>query len=537
MPYGRDDEEKRQYAAVYRHIIQKALDKYTDKLHRKFTCERFDEDVRSGPIAERLYERLASSDVVIADISGSNPNVMYEVGIRHGRRHGTILVANARFNDAALRPFDLAHVSIIYYEDVDAPGGNKKAIADIQRCLRGLLDGTSARDSPPLRVLLKQDRDGSGKTAPSVVDHWIERVDRGTPGVPNVHFSIFSLEFASGPLDPFLMRGFSFDASGAFHSRWETKYLRVKSESHNEVMTEYVYRSWIVGERWPRSGFGMCRFGVSPHTGGMTTGSGFYLAGEEPNPQRRNYELRRLDEGLRRKLKIGRLVLDEKQLARIVPALASELGTGPVAADPLFLAASPGAGQLVRSRAVSPAPRRKGMSPASRRGHAQPLTAAIAEAKKGWRSGGIPIGSVLSIGGTIVGRGYNRRVQEGNPILHGEMDCLRNAGRLTAADYRRSVLYTTLSPCAMCTGAILLYRIPVVVIGEHDTFLGREDLLRAAGVEVIVLDDARCIAMMKAFIAAKPALWNEDIGEPGRGRRLSARPAAKRRPVLAASFE
>ncbi|MET0565797.1 MAG: nucleoside deaminase [Acidimicrobiia bacterium] len=141
------------------------------------------------------------------------------------------------------------------------------------------------------------------------------------------------------------------------------------------------------------------------------------------------------------------------------------------------------------------------------------LDSAIDEAGLGLAEGGIPIGSVLVLDGQIVGRGHNRRVQKGSPILHGEMDALENAGRLVAAEYRRSVIYTTLSPCHMCTGAILLYGIPRVVIGENHTFLGAEDLLRANGVEVVVADDRRCIDMMAGFIEARPDLWNEDIGE------------------------
>jgi cytosine deaminase len=141
------------------------------------------------------------------------------------------------------------------------------------------------------------------------------------------------------------------------------------------------------------------------------------------------------------------------------------------------------------------------------------LDAAFDEAGIGLAEGGIPIGSVLVLDGEIVGRGHNRRVQKGSPILHGEMDALENAGRLIAAEYRRSVIYTTLSPCHMCTGAILLYEIPKVVIGENRTYLGAEDLLRENGVEVVVVDDERCIDMMTAFIRAKPELWNEDIGE------------------------
>src|SRR4051812_30179500 len=141
------------------------------------------------------------------------------------------------------------------------------------------------------------------------------------------------------------------------------------------------------------------------------------------------------------------------------------------------------------------------------------LLAAIEEARAGEREGGIPIGSVLVHGGRILGSGHNRRVQRGSAILHGEMDALENAGRHPAAVYRESVLYTTLSPCAMCSGAILLYGIPRVVVGENATFLGEESLLRARGVEVEVLQDERCIAMMEAFIREHPQLWNEDIGK------------------------
>jgi cytosine deaminase len=140
------------------------------------------------------------------------------------------------------------------------------------------------------------------------------------------------------------------------------------------------------------------------------------------------------------------------------------------------------------------------------------IDAAIAEAQAGLAEGGIPIGSVLVHEGRIIGRGHNRRVQRGSAILHAEMDALESAGRLPATVYTRSVLYTTLSPCAMCTGAILLYRIPRVVVGENATFRGEEDLLRSRGVEVTVLQDGRCIEMMQRFIRERPVLWNEDIG-------------------------
>lgn len=141
------------------------------------------------------------------------------------------------------------------------------------------------------------------------------------------------------------------------------------------------------------------------------------------------------------------------------------------------------------------------------------MQAAIAEAQAGLAEGGIPIGSVLVHRGVVLGRGHNRRVQQGSAIRHGEMDALENAGRLPAHIYRESVLYTTLSPCAMCSGAILLYGIPRVVIGENQSFLGEEELLRSRGVVVEVVQDSTCVAMMQGFIAGKPGLWNEDIGE------------------------
>jgi len=140
------------------------------------------------------------------------------------------------------------------------------------------------------------------------------------------------------------------------------------------------------------------------------------------------------------------------------------------------------------------------------------MQAAFDEAKQGYDEGGIPIGAVLVHKGRIIGRGHNRRVQKGSAILHGEMDALENAGRQPAQVYRESVLYTTLSPCPMCSGAILLYGIPKVIIGENRTFMGEEELLRSRGVEVQVLQDSRCIELMERFIAENPELWNEDIG-------------------------
>jgi len=141
------------------------------------------------------------------------------------------------------------------------------------------------------------------------------------------------------------------------------------------------------------------------------------------------------------------------------------------------------------------------------------LRAAIEEAERGLSEGGIPIGSVVVHRGRILGRGHNRRVQKGSVILHGEMDALENAGRQPARVYRKSTIYTTLSPCAMCSGTILLYGIPRVVVGENRTFLGEEDLLRSRGVTVEVLQDAQCQELMARFIRAQPSLWAEDIGE------------------------
>lgn len=142
------------------------------------------------------------------------------------------------------------------------------------------------------------------------------------------------------------------------------------------------------------------------------------------------------------------------------------------------------------------------------------LQAALDEARQGLAEGGIPIGSVIVHRDRIIGRGHNRRVQKGSAILHGEMDAFENAGRQPASVYRESVLYTTLSPCSMCTGAILLYGIPRIVVGENRTFMGEESLLRSRGVIVDVVQDPACIELMTDFIASRPELWNEDIGEP-----------------------
>ncbi len=145
--------------------------------------------------------------------------------------------------------------------------------------------------------------------------------------------------------------------------------------------------------------------------------------------------------------------------------------------------------------------------------HAPFMKAAVEEARKGRAAGGIPIGSVLVLDGEIIGRGHNQRVQKGSTIRHAEMDCLEETGRLSASIYKRATLYSTLSPCDMCSGAVLLYGIPHVVVGENKTFQGPEEYVRSRGVRVDVLDDPDCIALMEEFIAAEPSLWNEDIGE------------------------
>ena len=141
------------------------------------------------------------------------------------------------------------------------------------------------------------------------------------------------------------------------------------------------------------------------------------------------------------------------------------------------------------------------------------LDAAIQEARQGLRAGGIPIGSVLVIDGEIVGRGHNKRIQRSSSVLHAEIDCLEDAGRLTAAEYKRSVLYSTLSPCDMCSGAVLLYKIPTVVIGENRTFQGPEDYLRSRGVQLEIVDSSECFGLLQDFIQENVSLWNEDIGE------------------------
>lgn len=142
------------------------------------------------------------------------------------------------------------------------------------------------------------------------------------------------------------------------------------------------------------------------------------------------------------------------------------------------------------------------------------LAHAIKAAQAGAATGGVPIGAALIVDGEVLATGHNKRVQEGSPIKHGETDCLANAGRLPASVYAKATMVTTLSPCDMCTGAILLYKIPRVIVGENSTFVGGEDYLRSRGVEVVVLDNQECIDMMDTFIAAHPDIWNEDIGEP-----------------------
>ena len=229
--------------------------------------------------------------------------------------------------------------------------------------------------------------------------------------------------------------------------------------------------------------------------------SGYYFAAEETPPYRCAYKVRRVDPGLLRLLNRSSLPFDPAQLRKVVPVLKRLVESGRLPFD-----LSDAAPLAVGAPGVPAQPRVKSRDAF--------LDAAIEEASTGRDAGGIPIGSVLVLDGRIIGRGHNKRVQDGSPILHAEMDCLNQAGRLTAAEYRRSVIYTTLSPCAMCTGAILLYGIPTVVIGENRTFRGPEELLAGRGVQLHLVDDPACIRMMKDFIRDHPALWNEDIGEP-----------------------
>lgn len=165
--------------------------------------------------------------------------------------------------------------------------------------------------------------------------------------------------------------------------------------------------------------------------------------------------------------------------------------------------------KLKRAKPVNPSAV-KTLKPAD---HHYFMQEALKEARKGLKEGGIPIGSVLVLKNQIIGRGHNRRVQKGSSILHAEMDCLENAGRLSAKEYRNCTIYSTLSPCEMCTGAILLYKIPVIVIGENVTFKGPENYSRRKGVRIINLQSEECVSLMKEFIRARPKLWNEDIGE------------------------
>jgi len=528
MPYGNDDQARQHHEHVYR-VVKKAVEEFIDDNGSTFVSERFDDHQRAGSFTDQIWRNLDRARVVIADISGTNPNVLYELGIRHARRHGTVLLADS----STPLPADLKDLYVIIYErDLTSERNVADLTNRIRDCLGAIDNPDFALDSPFLGLLASLGGDNQSPLHRSIFDFWVERIDRGSTRHRDIHFSIFAFEYSLGPLAPFRMNGWSYGKNGTFHSKWETKYLRRKPSGDNSVLFEYVYRSWIVGEDRPRSGFGMCVFHADPSTREMVKGSGFYLAGEEPVPTRRNYEMRRLDRKLRHSVSLDEIVLDQHALAKAVPKLAEHLGTAPVRVDPIFTAAEKHAGHgremsdiedtersMLRPFFTLGYPNRR-MRPqhrpiltSARDAHATFFDAAFEEAQLGIRENGIPIGSVLVVDGAIRGRGHNRRVQERSPILHGEMDCLANAGRLSPAEYQRAVIYTTLSPCAMCTGAILLYKIPTVVIGENRNFVGHEDRLKAAGVQVIVLDDPRCITIMKTFIDLQPQLWYEDIGE------------------------
>jgi creatinine deaminase len=518
MPFG-SGVEGRQHDNRYKTIIKAAVEQFNKSTRHPFNCIKANDVMRSGSIVDDFIERLATADVVIADLTSANPNVMYELGVRHALKPGTILLAaeDSSLPLKKLLPFDVDHERTFLYNSRTADG-IEAAKRKIYEALAQFCADPSREDSPVRKTLFGPRkplnrwswRQKDGRIESPLNGWWVERLDRGLPGDPAIHFSIFHFGFKPGLLDPFWMDGYSYAADGAFHSKWETKYLRVKSASQREVVLEYVYRARRDNGLWRRPGFGMCRF-YADNDGRMTLGGGYYLAGEERPPRRCYYEMQKLDADLLKKLGVARLSRNSERLKKIIPRVKARFGTDSVRIDPTFAS--------VGEKSSGDRPHAsRGASDSQSLVDPRFLADAIDEAQKGLEEGGIPIGSVLVLDHKVVGRGHNRRVQNGSPILHGEMDCLNNAGRLTAADYRRAVLYTTLSPCAMCTGAILLYRIPTVVVGENRTFMGREDLLGNANVNIVVLNDTRCAEMMTTFIAAHPELWNEDIGKPGRSK-------------------
>lgn len=497
MPYGGKADQR--FSDRYEQIIKPAVKGFRAPGERRFKCTRADEVRRPGSIPRDFAERLRTADVVIADLSGNNPNVLYELGIRHALKSGTILIAQLD----SVPPFNISQERVIFFDDTGRRG-RRAAIREIRAALAAGQD-LSQPDSPVLQNRLQREpqipdwwrsRDG-GIHPPKGV--WLEVLLRLDQGLPTLDFSFFRIRYDdSAHLHPFVMEGHSFRGSGREHSDWNTKYLRIKTADQNEITIEYIYVArFAAGQK--RAGYGVTTFDVGTARK-MTSGGGYYFAAEETPPYRCSYKVRRVDRGLLKLLGRRSLPFDPPQLRGVVPRLKRLIESGRLPLD-----MSDAAPHAVGAPG-SPAPPK----PKSRDAF---LDAAIEEALAGRDAGGIPIGSVLVIDGRIVGRGHNKRVQDGSPILHAEMDCLNQAGRLTAADYRRAVIYTTLSPCAMCTGAILLYRIPTVVIGENRTFRGPEDLLAGGGVQLHLVDDSQCFRIMQDFIRDCPQLWNEDIGE------------------------
>jgi cytosine deaminase len=495
MPYG-DRHDGQRFSDRYEHIIKRAVEGFRASGQRPFKCTRADEVHRSGSIQRDFAERLRTADVVIADLSGNNANVLYELGIRHALKSGTILIAER----GSAPPFNISQERVIFFDD----SGRRAAIRAIRAALAAGQD-FSQPDSPVLINRVQREpqiprwwrsRDG-GMHPPNGL--WLEVLLRLDQGLPTLHFSFFRIRYDdSAHLHPFVMEGHSFRGNGQEHSSWNTKYFRIKTADENEITIEYIYVArFAAGQK--RAGYGVTTFEVgSSRT--MTSGGGYYFAAEETPPYRCSYKIRRVDRALLQRLRRTSLRLEARELRSVVPALKRLVDSGRLAfdmSDALPLSVTP-------APSTSPTPKARDAF----------LDAAIDEALAGFKAGGIPIGSVLALDGRIIGRGHNKRVQDGSPILHAEMDCLNRAGRLTAAEYRRAVMYTTLSPCAMCTGAILLYGIPTVVIGENRTFRGPEELLAGNGVQLHLVNDPQCFDMMQNFIRDHPGLWNEDIGKP-----------------------
>jgi cytosine deaminase len=386
-------------------------------------------------------------------------------------------------------PFDVGDQRVIFYED--KLGGETPAVGAIQEALEAASNDSGFTDSPVFRAL--PDRADERRKTPSWVaeagwpvkngrivspldGEWVEILDRRENMQIVRHYSLFRFEHNPGSEgDPFRMVGYSFRADGTSHSSWSTEYLRVIIPANKlGVRVEYIYRA-DVDRGEAKLGFGVSSF---HHNGRFKPekGLGHYLAGEEEPVYRCDYRLQRLSQSYREQAKLPATSFDKHSLSRLIPRLhkfetaARRSATGPTLTSDPF------------------------------------LRAAINAAKDGAKEGGLPIGSVLVIDGEIVSRGHNRRIQQGSPILHAEMDCLNNAGRLSAGEYGRAVLYSTLSPCHMCSGAALLYKIPKIVIGENVNFKGPEDDLRKNNINLDIRQDKECIALMRKFIGKASGL-------------------------------